>query len=138
MCTETADNVLLPVLTVEKTKCAAAARMVYSTSYPMPPPVMSRQTRTLATICCWNCRRTTIIATGQAVGTPRTRTRPCQTPKHRTIQAATENWVDTTAGASKSSLACALNSRESGHRRVNRRNKGERSDRSPSTRPSRF
>ena len=94
----------------------------------VPSPVMSRQTLILATICCWNRRRTTIIATGQAIGTPRTRTQPCQTPKHRTIQAATENGVDTAAGASKSSLACVLNSRESGHRRVNHRNKGERSE----------
>ena len=92
--------------------------MVYSKSYPMPTPVMSRQTLILATMCCWNCRRTTIIATGQAIGTPRTRTQPCQTPKHRTIRAATENGVDTAAGTSKSSLACVLNSRESGHRRV--------------------
>ena len=101
--------------------------MVYSKSYPMPSPVMSRQTPILAMICCWNCRRITIIATGQAIGTPRTRTQPCQTPKHRTIQALTENGGDTAAGSSKSSLACVLN-RESGHRRVSHRNKGERSE----------
>ena len=83
---------------------------------------MFRQALILVTICCWNCRRTTIIATGQVIGKPRTRT-----PKHQTIQAATEQGVDTAAGASKHSLTCVLNSRESGYRRVSYRNKGERS-----------
>ena len=109
--------------------------MVYSKSYPTPSPVMSRQTLILANICCWNCCRTTIIATGEAIGTARTRTQPCRTPKHRTIQVAIENGVDTAAGASKSSLVCVLNTKESGHRRVNHRNKGERSDSYENTLP---
>ena len=64
--------------------------------------------------------------TGQAIGKPRTRTQPCQTPKHCTILGGTENGVDTAAVALKKSLACVLNSRKSGHRRVSHRNKGER------------
>ena len=133
MCTETADNVLRPSVPVARVDHREAKihggrpHMVCSKSYPMPSPVMYRQTLILATIYCWSCRRTTIIVTGQAIGTPRTRTQPCQTPKHRTIRAATENGVDTAAGTSKSSLACVLNSRESGHRRVNHHNNGERS-----------
>ena len=49
-------------------------------------------------------------------------------PKDLTIPAVTEDGVGTAAVASKSSLACVLNSRESGHRRVNHRNKRERSE----------
>ena len=49
-------------------------------------------------------------------------------PKDLTIPAVTEDGVGTAAVASKSSLACVLNSRESGHRRVNHRNEGERSE----------
>ena len=35
-------------------------------------------------------RRTTFIASSKTIGKPRTQTQPCQTPKHRTLQAATE------------------------------------------------
>ena len=134
MCTEMADNVLLPTVQVARVNRRGEAKrhggrphgvfeVVPNAITSQVPPDADPGDDMLLELSANNYHNT-----GQAIGKPRTRTQPCQTPRHRTIQAATENGVDTAAGASKSSLACVLNSRESGHHRVNHRIKGERSE----------
>ena len=97
VCTETADNVLLPSVQVARVNHRGEAERHGGRPHgvfevvPLQSPVKFNQTLVMSTMCCWNCGRTTIIATGQAIGKPRTRTQPYQKPKHRTIQTATEN-----------------------------------------------
>ena len=121
MCTETADNVVLPSVQVARDNRREAKRhggrphgvfevvpnAITSQVPPDPDPgddmLLERSANNDHT-------------TGQAIGKPRTRTQPCQTPKHRTIQGGTENVVGTGAVAPQNSLACVLNGRESEHR----------------------
>ena len=117
MCAETADNVLLPSVQVARVNRREAKRhggrphgvfevvpnAITSQVPPDPDPgddmLLERSANNDHT-------------TGQAIGKPRTRTQPCQTPKHRAIQGGTENGLDTAAVALKNSLACVRNSGE--------------------------
>ena len=122
MCTEMADNVLLPTVQVARVNRRGEAKrhggrphgvfeVVPNAITSQVPPDADPGDDMLLELSANNYHNT-----GQAIGKPRTRTQPCQTPKHRTIQGGTENGVDTAAVALKNSLACVLNGRESEHR----------------------
>ena len=97
MCTEMTDNVLLPTVQVARVNRREEAKRhggrphgvfevvsnaITSQVPPDPDPgddmLLERSANNDHT-------------TGQAIGKPRTRTQPCQTPKHRTIQGGTDN-----------------------------------------------